>query len=93
MSLVTNTSINKQQYAEGFNQGMQQSAETFSLMIQFLVLSFGIKVLLHFPPVNQRINSWTDYDIVDVMTYSADVLAFFLTVMIYWTLIGNNLIA
>lgn len=93
MSLVTNTSINKQQYAEGFNQGMQQSAETFSLMIQVLALSFLIKIVIQFPPVSRRVNSWTKWDLVEVTEYSADVLAFFVTAMIYWTLMGKNLIS
>lgn len=92
MSFITNASIDKVQYANGFNQGMQQSAETFSLMIQLLMLSFAFKVVINFPPIQSRLKDLKGYDILDIAQYSADVLAFFITLMMFWVLLGNNLI-
>lgn len=92
MSLIMNSTLNKAQYAAGFNQGMEQASQTFSLMIQVLVLSFAWKVIIKFPPVSRRVNSLTKWDLVEVTEYSADVLAFFITIMIFWTMQGNALI-
>jgi len=92
MSLVINETINKAQYAAGFNQGMEQSAETFSLMIQILVLTFAFKVIVKFPWIANRLEESTHYDIIEVAELSADVLAFFVTVMMYWSLLGKNLL-
>lgn len=93
MSLVTNESIDKVQYAAGFNQGMEQAANTFSLMIQVLVVTFALKVVIQFPPISRRVNNAAPWDVVEVVDYSADVLAFFVTIMMFWTLQGNALIS
>lgn len=92
MSLITNSTISKAQYAAGFNQGMEQATNTISLMIQVLVLCFALKVIVQFPPLSKKINQSDKYDIVEIVEYSADVLAFFVTIMMYWTLQGNALI-
>lgn len=92
MLLNTNSSIDPEQYATGFNQGMEQAAQSFALMIQVLAASFLLKIIIRFPPVYKRINEATDYEVVQVVEYSADVLAFFITVMLYWSLQGNALI-
>jgi hypothetical protein len=92
MGLIINSTINKAQYAAGFNQGMEQATSTISLMIQVLVMTFALKVIVNFPPISKRINQTDKYNLVEIIEFSADVLAFFVTIMMFWTLQGNALI-
>lgn len=92
MGLITNTTMNATQYAAGFNQGMEQASQTFQLIIQVLVFTFAVRMIVNFPWLKNRIENKTKLDIVETVEFSADVLAFFLTVMIYWTMKGNALI-
>jgi len=78
------------EYAEGFNQGMSDAVSRFSLMISLLFVSYLLKILLDYPKINRYVNSLTKYDLADHISYGADVLAFFIVLLMFLVSRGVN---
>lgn len=78
------------EYAEGFNQGMNDAVSRFSLMVSLLFASYLLKIVLDYPRVNEYVNSFTKYDLADHISYGADVLAFFIVLLMFLVSRGVN---
>jgi len=78
------------EYAEGFNQGMSDAVSRFSLMVSLLFVSYLLKILLDYPKINRYVNSLTKYDLADHISYSADVLSFFIVLLMFLVSRGVN---
>jgi len=78
------------EYAEGFNQGMSDAVSRFSLMVSLLFASYLLKIVLDYPRVNEYVNGLTRYDLADHISYSADVLAFFIVLLMFLVSQGVN---
>jgi len=78
------------EYAEGFNQGMSDAVSRFSLMVSLLFASYLLKIVLDYPRVNEYVNSVTKYDLADHISYGADVLAFFIVLLMFLVSQGVN---
>jgi len=78
------------EYAEGFNQGMNDAVSRFSLMVSLLFVSYLFKIVLDYPRVNKYVNSLTKYELADHLSYSADVLAFFIVLLMFLVSQGVN---
>ena len=78
------------EYAEGFNEGMNDAVSRFSLMVSLLFLSYLLKIVLDYPKVNAYLNGLTKYDLADHITYGADVLAFFIVLLMFLVSQGVN---
>jgi hypothetical protein len=78
------------EYAEGFNQGMSDAVSRFSLMVSLLFASYLLKIVLDYPRVNAYVNGLTRYDLADHISYGADVLAFFIVLLMFLVSRGVN---
>jgi len=78
------------EYAEGFNEGMNDAVSRFSLMVSLLFLSYLLKIVLDYPKVNAYLNGLTRYDLADHISYGADVLAFFIVLLMFLVSQGVN---
>jgi len=78
------------EYAEGFNQGMSDAVSRFSLMISLLFASYLLKIVLDYPRVNEYVNGLTQYDLANHISYGADVLAFFIVLLMFLVSQGVN---
>jgi len=77
-------------YAEGFNHGMSDAVSRFSLMVSLLFVTYLLKIVLDYPRVNAYVNGLTRYDLADHISYSADVLAFFIVLLMFLVSQGVN---
>jgi len=71
------------EYAKGFNQGMSDAVSRFSLMVSLLFASYLLKIVLDYPRINEYVNNITKYDLADHISYGADVLAFFIVLLMF----------
>jgi len=78
------------EYAEGFNQGMSDAVSRFSLMVSLLFASYLLKIVLDYPRINEYVNNITKYDLADHISYGADVLAFFIVLLMFLVSRGVN---
>jgi len=78
------------EYAEGFNQGMSDAVSRFSLMVSLLFASYLLKIVLDYPRFNEYVNGLTRYDLADHISYGADVLAFFIVLLMFLVSQGVN---
>jgi hypothetical protein len=82
---------NLESKAEGYNAGFQAAADRFELWILILAGLFLVKVLIKAPPIQNRISDWKGYEYVETIEFSADVLAFFIVVVMAWVASGKPL--
>lgn len=78
------------EYAKGFNQGMSDAVSRFSLMVSLLFASYLLKIVLDYPRINEYVNNITKYDLADHISYGADVLAFFIVLLMFLVSRGVN---
>lgn len=87
--------INESKYltnkAEGFNEGMQLAASRFNLFIFLLLFLFCLKVVLKLPPVQSRLDGYVE-DAAYTVDFSADVLAFFIVIVLFYAATGKNIL-
>ncbi len=69
---------------------MNDAVSRFSLMVSLLFASYLLKIVLDYPRVNEYVNSFTKYDLADHISYGADVLAFFIVLLMFLVSRGVN---